>query len=78
MVVGNCADLDWDFSAFGWFCFNCSRQEKISLTIGESVMKKLTQAVFDGLPPEFRWAAVDANGFAFVFDRHPPFIRDGM
>lgn len=25
-------------------------------------LKKLTQAVFDGLPPEYLWAAVDAEG----------------
>ena len=40
--------------------------------------KQLTQAVFEGLLPEYRWAAIDANGDAFAFDRHPPFIRDGM
>ena len=27
-------------------------------------LKKLTQAVFEGLPPEYRWAAVDADGDA--------------
>lgn len=40
--------------------------------------KKLTQAVFDGLLPEYRWAAVDAEGDAFAFNRHPPSIRAGV
>jgi DNA-binding protein Fis len=30
--------------------------------------KQLTQAVFDGLPPEYRWAAVDADGVAYAQD----------
>lgn len=29
--------------------------------------KRLTQAVFDGLPPEYRWAAVGRTGKAFCF-----------
>ena len=28
--------------------------------------KTLTQAVFDGLPPEYRWAAVDSEGRAYA------------
>ena len=28
--------------------------------------KQLTQAVFDGLPPEYRWAAVDSEGRAYA------------
>ena len=31
-------------------------------------LKKLTQAVFEGLPPEYRWAAVDADGDIVVAD----------
>ena len=33
--------------------------------------KPLTQAVFDGLPPEYRWAAVDRDGDCFVFGAIP-------
>lgn len=29
-------------------------------------MKQLTQAIFNGLPPEYRWAAVDADGKAYA------------
>ena len=31
-------------------------------------LKKLTQAVFDGLPKEYRWAAVDADGDIVIAD----------
>ena len=31
----------------------------------------LTQAVFDGLPPEYRWAAVDADGSVHCFHEPP-------
>ena len=34
-------------------------------------LKKLTQAVFDNLSPEYRWAAVDASGVAFAFNEKP-------
>ena len=34
-------------------------------------LKKLTQAVFEGLPSEYRWAAVDANGKAWAFIKKP-------
>lgn len=37
----------------------------------EPELKKLTQAVFDGLPSEYRWAAVDANGEAHLYNRAP-------
>jgi DNA-binding protein Fis len=33
--------------------------------------KQLTQAVFDGLPSEYRWAAVDANGIAWAYVLEP-------
>lgn len=35
--------------------------------------KKLTQAVFGGLSPEYRWAAIDANGDAFAYECAPLF-----
>jgi len=39
--------------------------------------KTLTQAVFDGLPSEYRWAAVDNRGSAYAFDAKPkPFKSD--
>ena len=39
--------------------------------------KQLTQAVFDGLPPEYRWAAVDNRGSAYAFNAKPkPFKSD--
>ena len=34
----------------------------------EMNLKKLTQAVFEGLPPEYRWAAVDADGDIVIAD----------
>ena len=34
-------------------------------------LKKLTQAVFEGLPSEYRWAAVDAEGIALVHIHKP-------
>ena len=34
-------------------------------------LKKLTQAVFEGLPPEYRWAAVDADGSVHCFHEPP-------
>ena len=34
-------------------------------------LKKLTQAVFEGLPSEYRWAAVDRDGDCFVFGAIP-------
>lgn len=40
-------------------------------------LKKLTQAVFDGLPPEYRWAAVDGyNGAANAYVTEPS-VMDG-
>ena len=33
--------------------------------------KTITQAVFDGLPSEYRWAAVDRDGDCFVFGAIP-------
>lgn len=33
--------------------------------------KKLTQAVFNDLPPEYRWAAVDAGGRAYAYIPRP-------
>ena len=39
--------------------------------------KPLTQAVFDGLPPEYRWAVVDNRGSAYAFNAKPkPFKSD--
>lgn len=44
-----------------------------------SNLKKLTQSVFDGLPPEYKFAAVDANGFAWAYEERPDMISfDGM
>lgn len=37
----------------------------------EDVMKKLTQAVFEGLPAEYRWAAVDADGDVYAYIYRP-------
>lgn len=34
-------------------------------------LKKLDQSVFDGLPPEYKFADVDANGRVFVYDYRP-------
>ena len=34
-------------------------------------LKKLDQSVFDGLPPEYKFAAVDANGWAFAYEKRP-------
>lgn len=39
----------------------------------QSKPESITQAVFDGLPPEYRWAAVDADGSVHCF--HEPPIR---
>lgn len=36
-----------------------------------SPLKKLDQCVFDGLPPEYKFAAVDANGWAFAYEHRP-------
>lgn len=33
--------------------------------------KQLTQAVFDGLPSEYRWAAVDQIGKAYAYENKP-------
>ena len=39
--------------------------------------KQLTQAVFDGLPSEYRWAVVDNRGSAYAFNAKPkPFKSD--
>ena len=57
----------------------CQSLEKIALVDGDWCFAKnkstkliprpkpLTQAVFDGLPSEYRWAAVDRDGDCFVF-----------
>ncbi len=36
-----------------------------------SPLKKLTQSVFDGVPSEFKFAAVDVNGWAFAYEQRP-------
>lgn len=36
-----------------------------------SPLKKLTQSVFDDLPSEFKFAAVDVNGWAFAYEKRP-------
>ncbi len=36
-----------------------------------SPLKKLDQSVFDGFPPEYRFAAVDASGWAFAYEQRP-------
>lgn len=44
-----------------------------------SNLKKLEQSVFDGLPSEYKFAAVDANGFAWAYEEQPDMISfDGM
>ena len=44
-----------------------------------SPLKKLDQDVFDGLPPEYKFAAVDANGFAWAYEEQPDMVSfDGM
>ena len=40
--------------------------------------KVLDQSVFDGLPPEFKWAAVDSDGVACAYSRRKPYIFKGM
>ena len=40
--------------------------------------KQLTQAVFDGLPAEYRWAVVDANGECWGFTGRPVVFNDGF
>lgn len=37
--------------------------------------KKLDQSVFDGLPSEYRWAAVDAVGDAYAFKYQSPVLK---
>jgi len=37
----------------------------------ERPKKRLTQAVFDGLLPEYRWAAVDSDGRAYAHECNP-------
>lgn len=64
-------------SLAGHKCF----AERAGVILGESAsiepepLKKLTQAVFDGLPSEYRWAAVDADSTACAF-RHETFADD--
>lgn len=42
-------------------------------------LKKLDQSVFDGLPPDYKFAAVDADGFAWAYEERPDMISfDGM
>lgn len=36
-----------------------------------SPLKKLDQSVFDGLPPEYKFAAVDSTGLAFAYEQRP-------
>lgn len=36
-----------------------------------SPLKKLDHSVFDGLPPEYKFAAVDASGWAFAYEQRP-------
>lgn len=44
-----------------------------------SPLKKLDQSVFDAVPSEFRFAAVDANGWAFAYEQRPDMISfDGF
>ena len=44
-----------------------------------SPLKKLDQSVFAGLPSEYKFAAVDANGFAWAYEDRPDMISfDGM
>ena len=33
--------------------------------------KQITQAVFEGLPPEYRWALVCPDSGAFAFEKEP-------
>ena len=42
-------------------------------------LKKLDQSVFDGLPPEYKFAAVDPHGLAWAYEQRPGVISfDGM
>ncbi len=44
-----------------------------------SPLKKLDQSVFDGLPPEYKFAAVDSDGLAWAYEEQPDMISfDGM
>ena len=38
---------------------------------GKSALKKLTQDVFNGFPPEYRYATVDENGIASIWVARP-------
>ena len=41
-----------------------------------SPLKKLDQSVFDGLPSEYKFAAVDSNGWAFAYEKRPrPYVE---
>lgn len=54
----------------GWLCLDDDDTAELDATLREIPAKpepkKLTQAVFDGLPVEYRWAVVDASGLAFA------------
>lgn len=41
------------------------------LQILQELPKQLDQSVFDGLPSEYRWAAVDIDGTAYVYTENP-------
>ena len=59
-----------------WKIWSDSEWEVIGLPASELTPippqpKRLAQAVFDGLPPEYRWAAVDANAKACAYTDDP-------
>lgn len=39
--------------------------------------KVLDQSVFDGLPPKFKWAAVDSDGTVYAYSFKKPYIEKG-
>ena len=38
-------------------------------------LKKLTQAVFEGLPSEYRWAAISETGLVFAYSKKPNLVE---
>ena len=50
--------------------------EEIGNFVSQPQLKKLTQAVFDGLPSEYRWAVVDRDGTCAAFSK-PPHYEGG-
>mgnify|MGYP003405429930 FL=1 len=67
-----CQSLEKIVLVDGDWCFAKNKSTKLFPR-----SKPLTQAVFDGLPPEYRWAVVDNRGSAYAFNAKPkPFKSD--